>query len=109
MNGQKTTIPLKEEDSSRPFRSVMIPTHNRQPHCHGASEIVRRIDAGRVAFRGEGQNRGLADSWNLYVERARGNWVHILPQDARSVNAPYLRCADSTGEFDLPSNLALVE
>jgi len=103
-------ISPKEEGSPRPFWSVMIPTYNPQPHYleetlrgvllqdpgpeqmqieviddgsadDTASEVVRRIGAGRVAFYAVPQNRGLANTWNLCVERARGNWVHILHQD----------------------------
>ena len=103
-------FPLQEERSPRPFWSVMIPTYNPQPHYleetlrgillqdpgpeqmqievvddgsanNTASEVVYRIGAGRVAFHAERQNRGLANTWDLCVERARGNWVHILHQD----------------------------
>ena len=103
-------FPLQEERSPRPFWSVMIPTYNPQPHYleetlrgillqdpgpeqmqievvddgsadNTASEVVHRIGAGRVAFHAERQNRGLANTWDLCVERARGNWVHILHQD----------------------------
>jgi len=38
-----------------------------------ASEAVRRVGAGRVAFHAEPQNRGLANTWNRCLERARGN------------------------------------
>jgi glycosyltransferase involved in cell wall biosynthesis len=46
-----------------------------------ASEVTSRIGAGRVTFHAESQNRGLANSWNRCIERARGHWVHILHQD----------------------------
>src|SRR5436305_9144056 len=46
-----------------------------------ASEVIRRVGAGRVAFHAEPQNRGLANNWNRCVERACGNWVHIVHQD----------------------------
>jgi glycosyltransferase involved in cell wall biosynthesis len=46
-----------------------------------ASEVIRRVGAGRVAFHAEPQNRGLAGTWNRCIERARGHWVHILHQD----------------------------
>jgi glycosyltransferase involved in cell wall biosynthesis len=46
-----------------------------------ASEISRRIGVGRVTFHAEPQNRGLANTWNRCIERARGHWVHILHQD----------------------------
>src|SRR5437868_3875502 len=94
----------------RPFWSVMIPTYNPRTDyleqalrsvlqqdpgpeqmqievvddCSNdstASEIVRRIGTGRVMFHVEPQNRGLANTWNRCIERARGHWVHILHQD----------------------------
>jgi glycosyltransferase involved in cell wall biosynthesis len=46
-----------------------------------ACEIIRRVGAGRVTFHAEARNRGLANTWNRCLERARGNWVHILHQD----------------------------
>jgi GT2 family glycosyltransferase len=46
-----------------------------------AFEVARRIGADRVTFHAEPQNLGLADAWNRCVERARGQWVHILHQD----------------------------
>jgi glycosyltransferase involved in cell wall biosynthesis len=100
----------KEAGSPRPFWSVMIPTYNPRPDylqetlcsvlkqdpgpeqmqieviddCSSddtASEVTRRVGAGRVAFHAESQNLGLANSWNRCIERARGHWVHILHQD----------------------------
>ncbi len=97
-------------DDSRPLWSVMIPTYNPQPDyleetllsvlkqdqgpdqmqievvddCSRddtAFEVTRRVGAGRVTFHAELQNRGLANSWNRCIERARGHWVHILHQD----------------------------
>jgi glycosyltransferase involved in cell wall biosynthesis len=103
-------FPLQEENSSRPFWSVMIPTYNPRADylaetllsvlkqdpgpdqmqievvddCSNddtASEVTRRVGAGRVTFHAEPQNRGLANNWNRCIERARGQWVHILHQD----------------------------
>lgn len=97
-------------DNSRPFWSVMIPTYNPRADyleetlrsvlqqdpgpeqmqievvddCskdNAASEITRRVGAGRVAFHGESENRGLVYTWNRCIERARGHWVHILHHD----------------------------
>ena len=34
-----------------------------------------------MTFHAEPQNRGLANTWNRRIERARGHWVHILHQD----------------------------
>jgi glycosyltransferase involved in cell wall biosynthesis len=95
---------------TRPFWSVMIPTYNpRADHLeeallsvlkqdpgptqmqieviddhsldNTASEIIHRIGRGRVTFHRESENRGLANTWNRCIERARGDWVHILHQD----------------------------
>jgi glycosyltransferase involved in cell wall biosynthesis len=46
-----------------------------------AAQVTRRVGAGRVTFRRESENRGLASNWNRCIERARGIWVHILHQD----------------------------
>jgi glycosyltransferase involved in cell wall biosynthesis len=46
-----------------------------------AFEVTHRVSAGRVTFHREPENRGLANSWNRCVERARGDLVHILHQD----------------------------
>ena len=97
-------------DDCRPFWSVMIPTYNPRTDylqetlksvlqqdpgpqqmqieviddCSSddtASEVTRRVGAGRVAFHRESENLGLASSWNRCIERARGHWIHILHQD----------------------------
>src|SRR5690349_2615043 len=99
-----------EDSASRPFWSVMIPTYNPQAEyleqtltsvlqqdlgssemqieivddCSEndtASEVARRVGGDRVRFHRESENRGLANSWNRCIERARGYWVHILHQD----------------------------
>jgi glycosyl transferase family 2 len=98
-----------EDSGARPFWSVMIPTYNprldylqetldsilRQDpgpdqmqieivdDCSTdgtAFEITQRV-GGRVAFHREPRNQGLANAWNRCIERARGQWVHILHQD----------------------------
>lgn len=43
--------------------------------------MVKSIAANRVAFSRTPQNLGLAGCWNTCIERARGDWVHILHQD----------------------------
>src|SRR5438105_12861529 len=97
-------------DNCRPFWSVMMPTYNPRADyleetlqsvlqqdpgpeqmqieviddCSTddlAAQTVGRVGGGRVTFRAEPQNRGLADTWNRCIERARGHWVHILHQD----------------------------
>ena len=103
-------FPLQKDNSPRPFWSVMIPTYKPRADyleetlwsvlkqdpgpdqmqievvddCSAdntASEVASRIGAGRVTFHAELQNRGLANTWNRCLERARGDWVHILHQD----------------------------
>jgi len=103
-------IPGIEGAGTRPYWSVMIPTYNPRADyleetllsvlrqdpgpeqmqievvddCSKddtASEVTRRVGAGRVTFHAEPQNRGLANAWNRCIERARGHWVHILHQD----------------------------
>jgi len=107
---QPPAIHVLPDDDSRPFWSVMIPTYNPRADyleetLHSvlqqdpgpeemqieivddcskdstASEVIRRVGAGRVMFQTEAQNRGLANNWNRCIERARGQWVHILHQD----------------------------
>src|SRR5437764_8146846 len=97
-------------DNGRPLWSVMIPTYNPRPDyleetLHSvlqqdpgpeqmqieviddrstddvAAQTIRRVGGGRVSFHAELQNRGLANTWNRCIERARGHWVHILHQD----------------------------
>ena len=103
-------IPGTEGPGTRPYWSVMIPTYKAQAdylkealrsvlqqdpgpaqmqievvddgsNDNTASEVTRRLGAGRVAFHAESHNRGLATTWNRCIERARGEWVHILHQD----------------------------
>lgn len=45
------------------------------------AELVRRIAGDRVNVYCETDNNGLAGIWNRCIERARGEWVHILHQD----------------------------
>jgi glycosyltransferase involved in cell wall biosynthesis len=44
-------------------------------------ESVRRIAGQRIAVHCEQKNNGLSGIWNRCIERARGEWVHILHQD----------------------------
>src|SRR5262245_19718504 len=95
---------------TRPFWSVMIPTYNARADylketlksvlqqdlgpaqmqielvddCSpdGAPvQLVREIASDRVTVHRELKNNGLAGIWNRCIERARGEWVHILHQD----------------------------
>jgi glycosyltransferase involved in cell wall biosynthesis len=44
-------------------------------------EFIRKIAGDRIAVHSEPRNLGLAGIWNRCIERARGEWVHILHQD----------------------------
>jgi glycosyltransferase involved in cell wall biosynthesis len=107
---EPTAIPVLPVDDGRPFWSVMIPTYNPRADyledtlhsvlqqdpgpeqmqievvddcsSHGAPvELIRRIAGDRVAVHREPRNSGMAGAWNRCIERARGEWVHILHPD----------------------------
>jgi glycosyltransferase involved in cell wall biosynthesis len=44
-------------------------------------EFIQKIAGDRVAIHSEPRNLGLAGIWNRCVERAIGEWIHILHQD----------------------------
>ncbi len=97
-------------DQPRPFWSVMIPAYNPRADyleetlrsilqqdsgaeqmqievvddCSpkvNVEDLVKSIGKGRIAYSRTPQNLGLAGCWNTCIERARGEWVHILHQD----------------------------
>src|SRR5881409_1308824 len=99
-----------DTSSPRPFWSVMIPVYNpplpyleETLRCvldqdagadqmqieviddaspNGApTEFIRKLAGERVTVHCEPRNLGLAGIWNRCIERARGEWVHILHQD----------------------------
>jgi glycosyltransferase involved in cell wall biosynthesis len=109
-SGKPPAISVLPVDNYRPFWSVMIPTYNpgaaylketlrsvvaQDPgpdemqievvdDCSPQGppvELVQRIAGDRVAVHRESKNNGLAGIWNRCIERARGEWVHILHQD----------------------------
>ena len=41
-------------------------------------EFIRKLAGERVTVHCEPRNLGLAGIWNRCIERARGEWVHIL-------------------------------
>src|SRR5438128_4923304 len=122
-------IRISPVDGSRPFWSVMIPTYNPRADYleetlhsvlqqapgpeqmqievvddgsldNTASEVIRRGGAGRVAFHAEPQDQGLANTWNRCVERACGNWVHILHQDDLVLPGFYERLREGAEQSD---------
>ncbi len=104
------TIAAPPAISPRPFWSVMIPTYNPNPsYLRAAIEGVLQQDPGRdamqicvvddgsrdgdvramtsrfggerVEYYGRGENGGLASAWNSALEKATGEWIHLLHQD----------------------------
>ena len=93
----------------RPFWSVMIPTYNGTKYleqtlksvlAQGISmddmqievvddystkdspeEIVNDIGKGRISFFQNPQNVGLLPNWDICIQRAKGQWIHLLHQD----------------------------
>jgi glycosyltransferase involved in cell wall biosynthesis len=44
-------------------------------------EFIRRIAGDRITIHSEPRNLGLVGIWNRCIERASGEWIHILHQD----------------------------
>jgi glycosyltransferase involved in cell wall biosynthesis len=103
----KTRIPAASKTEPF-FWSVMIPCYNARPDYLEAAlrsvlqqappemqieiiddcspngapvELVWKIAGDRVAIHREEKNLGMAGVWNRCIERAKGEWVHILHQD----------------------------
>ncbi|HEY3916064.1 MAG TPA: glycosyltransferase [Verrucomicrobiae bacterium] len=60
--------------------------------------MVKSIAGDRVEFFQIPQNLGLAGCWNACIERARGQWVHILHQDDFVLPGFYLELEKAAGE-----------
>ncbi|WP_052001783.1 glycosyltransferase [Lyngbya aestuarii] len=97
------------EQKNRPFWSVMIPTYNGAKYlantlnsllsqapnpeemqievvddCSPDQDIetlVKEIGGERISFYRQPRNLGLIGNWNDCIQRAKGEWVHILHQD----------------------------
>jgi glycosyltransferase involved in cell wall biosynthesis len=122
-------IPETRDSDARPFWSVMIPTYNPRADyleetLHSilqqdlgpeqmqieviddrstddvAAQTVGCVGGGRVSFHAEPRNRGLAETWNRCIERARGHWVHILHQDDIVLPGFYERLRKGAEESD---------
>ncbi len=110
--------PATEE--GRPFWSVMIPTFNPQPDylvetltgllalapdsdvmqievvddastTVDVAALVSACGGSRVSFYRQASNVGLVANWNTCVQRAHGEWVHLLHQDDRVLPGFYAR------------------
>lgn len=104
------TIAPLPQDTLRPFWSVMIPVYNPKPEylkqmldsvlsqdlgaegmqievvddCSTEVDVealVQEMGQGRVSFYRQPHNLGLIGNWNACLERAKGQWVHLLHQD----------------------------
>ncbi len=69
-------------------------------------KMVESIAGGRVAFSKTPKNLGLAGCWNTCIERARGEWVHILHQDDYVLPGFYRRLESAAAEHPEVSLLA---
>jgi len=111
------------EGVHRPFWSVMIPTYNCTHYLvetlksvlaqdPGAEEmqievvddcsskddpeaVVRELGKGRVSFFRHPQNRGAIHTFNTCIQRAKGQWIHILHDDDLVVPGFYSRLRES--------------
>lgn len=110
MTGVTAISALAESSQPRPFWSVMIPAYNPSrkyleqalrsvlAQDPGAAQmqievvddcspkldvaaLVWEIAGDRVKVSQTPKNLGLAGCWNTCIERARGEWVHLLHQD----------------------------
>ncbi|MEL4893878.1 glycosyltransferase family 2 protein [Crocosphaera sp. Alani8] len=95
---------------SRPFWSVMITSYKRtqylgevikslldqnidedemqievvddhSPNYQEIEKIVQEVGKGRVNFYHQPENVGIYANWNTCIQRASGNWIHILSDD----------------------------
>jgi glycosyltransferase involved in cell wall biosynthesis len=127
MHFQAPKISPLPPDETRPFWSVMIPAYNPRADylkqtllsvlqqdpgsdqmqievvddCSPSGpplDVVRQIAGNRVQVHCETANNGLAGIWNRCIERARGEWVHILHQDDIVRSGFYAALRRGTGD-----------
>lgn len=111
----------------RPLWSVMIPTYNPRPDffaeavgavleqdpgpaameiavlddCSGSREFFDRLPSAarqRIAWLRHDRHVGIGGNWNACIERARGEWIHILHQDDRVLPGFYERLRAGVGD-----------
>lgn len=109
MLAQYPSISSVNQQKFRPLWSVMIPTYNGTKYleqtllsvleqdpgleqmqieviddCSTEDDpepLVEKISQGRITFTRQPQNLGQIRTWNHCIQRAYGQWVHILHQD----------------------------
>lgn len=109
VEGQVSQVSGVPPGAARPFWSVMIPVYRRTRYLGQALEsvlaqdpgaeqmqievvddgspsgeieaLVQALGRGRVAFFRQPRNLGLGGNWTACIQRARGQWVHILHDD----------------------------
>jgi len=113
-------ISVPNDEKPRPFWSVMIPAYKPNPEYLAqtlrsvldqdpgpeqmqievvddgspgmdVATMVRSIAGDRVKVSQTPKNLGLAGCWNTCIERARGEWVHLLHQDDWVLSEFYAR------------------
>jgi glycosyltransferase involved in cell wall biosynthesis len=123
-NQEPAVAPPSSVTSRRPFWSVMIPTFRPQAKylrqtiesvldqgvnpaqiqievvddCSPDTDtgaMVEAIAGGRVSFFKTPKNLGLCGCWNKCIERAEGEWVHILHQDDYALPGFYDRLSQA--------------
>jgi len=66
------------------------------PDCD-VQALVQSIAGDTVAYYRTSRNLGLAGAWNTCIERARGEWVHILHQDDYVLPGFYNKLEETIG------------
>jgi glycosyltransferase involved in cell wall biosynthesis len=51
------------------------------PNKDKIEAIVKELGQGRISFYSSPLNNGIFGNWNVCIQRARGQWVHILSDD----------------------------
>lgn len=102
-------IPVINDSEHRPFWSVIVPTRDRERYLAETLEsilrqapgsdqmqievvdnhsttvdvqaLVRRIGDVRIGYFRQPRAVSISENWTTCVRRARGHWVHIMPDD----------------------------